>query len=307
MSFQIFIDGQEGTTGLEISELVAEHEAVTVIDVDSDLRKDPAYRTQQYQRADLVILCLPDQAAKESVSLSSDTRFIDASTSHRTAEGWTYGLPELCAGQRDAISQAQYVSNPGCYPTGFLLAVRPLIDDGLISKDQILQIHAVSGYSGGGKKLINAYADDCDKLPDTRLYSLDLQHKHLPEMQRYARLIQRPIFLPAVGPFYRGMTVNVALVDVDVDRVNELWHQRYDDEPFVDVLDWGHEGTLENGFLSAMRCNHTNRLDLLATSNGEQTLLCAVLDNLGKGASQAAVQNLNLMLGLNETIGLKVK
>ena len=304
MRISVFVDGHEGTTGLEIIDLLSQRPDIEVLPVDSERRKDPDYRRSQYELADLVVLCLPDIAAREAIGLSESVRLIDASTAHRTDPNWVYGLPELSTNQRKVIAQAQYVSNPGCYPTGFLLAIKPLIEDGLVATDDSLQIHAVSGYSGGGKKLISAYKDHGEELLDTRPYALELQHKHLPEMQCYAGLDRKPFFLPEVGPFYRGMIVKLALPRVSIEQVIQSWHLRYEHEPFVNVIDVQEEDTLEDGFLSAMRCNHTNRVDLLTTSNDDFTLVCAILDNLGKGASQAAMQNLNLMLGIEETKGL---
>ena len=305
MSSKVFIDGQEGTTGLEIASKLEERDDIELLSVDDTRRKDPAYKRERYANADVVVLCLPDDAAREAVTLDSTARLLDASTAHRTANDWVYGLPELRPDMRDAIGSAQYVSNPGCYPTGFLLAIRPLVDAGLVHKAQKLQVHAISGYSGGGKKLISRYQKQLSWLMDTRPYGLDLQHKHVPEMTCHAELTESPFFLPAVGPFYRGMIVTFALPATAAEEVHEIWSTRYQNESFVRVLPLGGNEALDEGFLSAEMCNHTNRVDLFLSGNDQDVVVCAVLDNLGKGASSAAVQNLNLMLGIDETKGLR--
>lgn len=305
MGFTVFIDGQEGTTGLEISEHLNRRDDISVVPVDERFRKDPAYKRERYGEADVVVLCLPDEAALEAVELDPGARILDASTAHRTAPSWVYGLPELSLQTRKSIGTAQYVSNPGCYPTGFLLAARPLIDDGIVPKSIKLQVHAVSGYSGGGKKLISRYETPDEQRLDTRIYGLNLKHKHVPEMRCHAGLDHPPFFLPAVGPFYRGMIVKFALTDTDTDSILNAWTSKYEQEQFVQVLPIGGEDELEDGFLSAERCNHTNRVDLLVCTNGNDVVVCAVLDNLGKGAASAAAQNLNLMLGIEESKGLR--
>ena len=305
MAFTVFIDGQEGTTGLEIFALLRGRDDISVVPVDERFRKDPAYKRERYDEADVVLLCLPDLAAREAVDLMPGARFLDASTAHRTEPNWVYGLPELTPDTRNSIAAAQYVSNPGCYPTGFLLAARPLVDQGIVPNSQRLQVHAVSGYSGGGKKLISQYDVRQDQLKDTRVYGLNLEHKHLPEMRCHAGLNHAPFFLPAVGPFYRGMVVKFALSGIGADAVIHAWSSKYEHEQFVQVLPAGGGDTLEDGFLSAELCNNTNRVDLLVSSNGYDTVVCSVLDNLGKGAATAAVQNLNLMLGIDESTGLR--
>ena len=306
MGFKVFIDGQEGTTGLEISGHLSAREDISIVPVEERFRKDVSYKRERYAEADVVVLCLPDEAAREAVALDKEARFLDASTAHRTAPAWVYGLPELLLQTRESIATAQYVSNPGCYPTGFLLAVRPLIDLGIVPTSQKLQVHAVSGYSGGGKKLISRYDSHRNQLMDTRVYALSLEHKHVPEMRCHANLENSPFFLPAVGPFYRGMVVNFALPSTDAKSVFDAWNSKYEGEPFVRVLPIGGNDVLEDGFLSAERCNQTNRVDLLVSTNGDDAVVCAVLDNLGKGAASAAAQNLNLMLGVDETMGLRV-
>ncbi len=301
---KVFIDGQEGTTGLEIHRYLDTREDIVLMPVDHNLRKDPTYKRERYAEAAVVVLCLPDGAAREAVELDDRARFLDASTAHRTAPDWTYGLPELSVCQRSAIKDAQHVSNPGCYPTGFLLAVRPLIGAGIVPASQTIQVHAISGYSGGGKKLITQYSSQREVPEDTRVYGLDLNHKHVPEMLRYSGLQVSPFFLPSVGSFYRGMIVKFALPNTAVAAVHEAWTAAYENEPFVKVLPIGGANALQDGFLSTQRCNCTNRVDLLVSSNGRDSLVCAILDNLGKGAAGGAVQNLNLMLGFDERTGL---
>lgn len=315
MSRHIFIDGQEGTTGLEIHERLRSRSDVTVLQIDPEKRKDEGARRELMARADLVILCLPDAAAEEAVALApAGTRIIDASTAHRVAPGWVYGLPELAPEVRTAIAGATHVTNPGCYPTGMLLAVRPLVDAGVIPPFYPLTVHALSGYSGGGKKLIQAFADHdhSGKSPDwtVRTYALPLSHKHVPEMRVQGRLEFPPIFCPAVGHYYQGMLVSVPLhVRVLAQRVtpadvHAVLAKRFEGERFVKVLPLGGASTAPEGFLSPVACNGTNRVELLVSGNDEQILLSARLDNLGKGASGAAVQSLNLMLGLGEETGL---
>lgn len=304
MGYPIFIDGLEGTTGLEISACLSVRDDLELIPVDEAHRKDPAYKKEKYGEAEVVLLCLPDDAARAAVELDADARFLDASTAHRTNPNWVYGLPELNENTRAAIGSARCVANPGCYPTGFLLAARPLIDRGLVRSTEKIQIHAVSGYSGGGKKLIARYESHDTNLQDTRVYGLNLKHKHVPEMQRHAMLEVPPVFLPSVGPFYRGMIVKFAVPNTSAEEIHSAWLEAYEDEPFVRVLPPGGENALVDGFLSAELCNKTNRVDLIVTANEDDALVLAVLDNLGKGAASAAVQNLNLMLNIDQTKGL---
>lgn len=313
---RVFIDGQEGTTGLQIQERLSGRGDLELLQIADPDRKDPGRKRELYARADVVILCLPDAASREAVALLAEarTRVIDASTAHRVAEGWVYGLPELAPDQRERLRTASRVSNPGCYPTGFLLATRPLVDSGLIPADYPVTVFALSGYSGGGKKMIQAFLehDHSGKSPDwtVRPYALALAHKHVPEMREHARLSSAPIFLPAVGNYYQGMTVSVPLHTralpgrVRPADVHALLAERYAKEPFVRVLPLGGEEAAPGGLLSPVGCNGTNRVELLVTGHDEQILVTARLDNLGKGASGAAVQNLNLMLGVGETTGL---
>ena len=315
MAHKVFIDGQAGTTGLEIVGRLRARRDIDLLEIDDAHRKDPAQRRAYLNDADLVLLCLPDDAAREAVALLGNgrARVIDASTAHRVAPGWAYGLPELNAAQRASIRDGRRVSVPGCYPTGFILSVRPLIDAGILAASQPLSVHAVSGYSGGGRAMIERYhaAEACGLagvLP-TMTYGLTLAHKHVPEMHQYSGCAQRPLFSPSVGHYYKGMLVHVPIANewmgarraVDVHRVLE---ERYAEEPCVNVLPLGAESALDGGFLSPTGANGTNRIDMMVFGNNDHTLIVARYDNLGKGASGAAVQCLNLMLGIDELHGL---
>ncbi len=312
----VFIDGHEGTTGLKIRERLEGRSDICVSEIPSEDRKNNAVKKEYLNGADVVIICLPDTAAKESVGLLTNpaTRVIDASTAHRTAEGWVYGMPEIDTAQRKLIAGARRVSNPGCYATGFVAALRPLIVAGLVPPDYPATCCATSGYSGAGKKLIQVYTGPRtpgDALHAPRPYALGLAHKHLPEMQKAAGLSSAPLFMPMVGDFYQGMTVHVPLLPrllpthPGPSAIHETLAAHYAGEPFVRVMPLGDECVLDGGFLSPMSCNETNRMDLYVFGHAEQVLVVAVLDNLGKGASGAAVQNLNLMLGIDETAGLE--
>ena len=311
MSHRVFIDGQAGTTGLELASRLQCHAQIELLAIEDHLRKDLARRRDLFGQADVAVLCLPDEAAREAVDLAREARLLDASTAHRTSDGWVYGLPELEPGQRQAIRGAGRVANPGCYPTGFVLSVRPLIEAGLVSPDLPLRVNAVSGYSGGGKSMIAKYRD-CDSAAwRHRAYGLDLSHKHVPEMRTYAKTHLAPLFTPAVGHYRSGMLVQVGLFAAELERnaapvdVHQTLAERYAGEPFVHVHPYHpHEEALDDGFLSPTARNGTNHLDLMVFGNDDHVLIASRYDNLGKGAAGAAVQNLNLMLGLPETAGL---
>ncbi len=306
----VFIDGQAGTTGLEIAARLAGRGDLDVLPIEGERRKDDGRRRELMRQADVVVLCLPDDAARGAVELAPEARFLDASTAHRVAADWVYGLPELDPGQRARIGDARRVSNPGCYPTGFILAVRPLVESGLLPPERPLRVNALSGYSGGGKSLIARYRACDTEAMRARPYGLGLGHKHVPEMHVHSLTKQAPLFVPAVAHFYQGMLVQVPLFARELggaraDEVCDVLKARYADEPFVRVHDYPvMEDALDAGFLSATDRNGSNDLDLMVFGHDEQVLLVARFDNLGKGASGAAVQNLNLMLGLPEAAGV---
>jgi N-acetyl-gamma-glutamyl-phosphate reductase len=307
----IFIDGAAGTTGLEIADRLAGRAEFTLITLDDDKRKDPAAKREALNDADFVILCLPDDAAKEAVAMttSSHTRIIDASTAYRIDPDWAYGFAEYRIGQRDRIASARLVSNPGCYPTGFLGLVAPLVAAGLIPADWPYTVNAVSGYSGGGKALIQRLEGEGADI-GFRTYGLDLAHKHVPEMQVHAGLVHAPIFAPAVVRAFRGMIVEVPLPLFampkagNADALRAALAAHYAGSPVVTV----HTEAAPSELLMHADQAPTDRLDLyvLASPDGSQVRLLAMLDNLGKGASGAAVQNLNIMAGLDETSGLRL-
>ena len=315
---KIYVDGHVGTTGLRIRDWLAGRADLDLLRLPEASRKDPAARRAQVEEADVAVLCLPDDAARDAAAwaATAGTRVVDASTAHRVAEGWVYGLPELEPERRARIRGATRVSNPGCYPSGFLLLVRPLVDAGLLASGAPLSIHALSGYSGGGRALIERWEDPgrgLESLPFEAPYALDRVHKHVPEMTRYAGLTREPQFVPAVGPFRCGMRVQVPipaglLAGADAGRngarVHEALADRYAGEPFVRVAPRP-ESAPDEWSMDPRGCNDTNGMDLHVHPHPSgHVLLAAILDNLGKGASGAAIQNLNLMLGFDEGAGL---
>ncbi len=311
MTARVFIDGAVGTTGLEIRERLAGRGEINLITLPEAQRRDAAARADALNAADFVILCLPDEAAVEAVSLieNPDTRVIDASSAHRVADGWTYGFAELEPGQQAAIAESARVSNPGCYPTGFLALVRPLVRAGVIPHDWPLSVNAVSGYSGGGKSMIAAFeepdAPDADPTA-WRGYALGLTHKHVPEMQRHARIAHPPIFAPSVARTYRGMVVQVPLPlhalarNWSLAQIEAILTDAYRDSPVVRVA------TGEDALVRIEDDAGTDRLTVRVTGDADAgiAMLVATLDNLGKGAAGAAVQNLNIMAGLDPVAGL---
>ena len=313
---KVYIDGHVGTTGLRIREWLANRCDLEIISPAEDRRKSEAARRECLLAADIAVLCLPNEASQQAAGWVTDspTRLIDASTAHRVADGWVYGLPELQPEQRDAIRTAKRVANPGCYASAFVLLVRPLIDAGVLTSQAGLSIHALSGYSGGGRALIDKWEDPqlgLGGLPYEAPYALTSRHKHIPEMVCYAGLDHDPQFVPAVGPFRCGMRVEVPLhasllpPGTTGEAVWEVFQQRYQHEPFVRLVPQG--ATVEERSLNPQACNDTNCLELhvLPHPSGH-ILLVATLDNLGKGACGVAIQNLNLMLGVAETTGLPV-
>lgn len=331
MAARVFIDGEAGTTGLQIRQRLERRGELSLLSIDPARRKDPAARAEALNAADAVVLCLPDEAAREAVSLitRSGVRVIDASTAHRVAPGWTYGFAEMDREQASAIAASSRVANPGCFATGAIALLRPIVGAGLLPADFPVTVSAVSGYSGGGRPLIAEYSAQAAEAEAAgqasrdvyRIYGLPLAHKHLPEIQTYARLQHAPVFLPAVARFAQGMLVEVPLPlwalpgTVTPSALREVLEAAYAGSRFVQVASAQETEALQKartgagGYLAALdpeSLNGTNRMRLFVFGGGDgsQALLVAILDNLGKGASGAAVQNLNLMLGLDEAAGL---
>lgn len=306
--FKVFIDGSAGTTGLRIREMLGKRADISLITISESARKDVAARKEAINASDVTFLCLPDDAAREAVALVENphTVVIDASTAHRTAAGWAYGFPELSRAHRAAVAQSKRIANPGCYASGFIALVYPLVRAGIVAPNYPFVCHAVSGYSGAGKKGIAEYeAENRSPVYDTpRLYALSLTHKHLPEMQAVCGLTRTPVFNPYVCDYYCGMTVNVPLFSdllckrAGAAEIKEILAAHYAGSSFLSV---GEEGS---GYISANTLNGTNRMQLLVNGGEERILLTARFDNLGKGASGAAIQNMNLALGLDERISL---
>ena len=324
MGFKVFVDGQEGTTGLRIHEYLGARADIDVLKIDADKRKDPAERARLLNAADVAFLCLPDAASREAAAMVTNphTCLIDASTAHRTAPGWAFGLPELARGQREAIRSAKRIANPGCHASAFILAVRPLVDAGLLPRDAALTATSITGFSGGGKAMIADYwaareahrtlapAAPDGPLDSPRPYSLGLAHKHLPEMTTHTGLAHPPLFMPVVANFYKGLAVSVPLhlasfrAGTTPEQVHEALVAHYAGERFIRVMPLRDEATLAVGALDVQACNDTNRVDLFVFASDTQVLLVARLDNLGKGASGAAVQSMNLHLRVDEALGL---
>lgn len=310
----MYIDGHVGTTGLRIRDWLAGREDIELLTLPDSQRKDTTARRERLQAADLAVLCLPDDSAREAAVWAEEasTRLIDASTAHRVAPGWVFGLPELQPDQRQAIRSARFVANPGCYSSAFLLLLRPLVEAQAVAADAPLTIHALSGYSGGGRQMIECWEDPSGGLvglPYEAPYALERVHKHVPEMMRYSGLRAEPYFEPAVGPFRCGMRVQVPLhASMTAASGRQIWEilsARYAAEPFVRVLPLQEPLQTDDRSFDPRACNDTNRVDLhvLPHPSGH-VLLMAILDNLGKGASGVAIQNLNLMLGFDEAAGL---
>ncbi len=314
MKKTVFVDGQHGTTGLKIRERLSGRDDIEVIEIEEEKRKDPAARRELLNRADVVFLCLPDDAARESVSLieNGDTRVIDGSTAHRVAEGWVYGLPEL-KGQRELIKRSKRIAVPGCHATGFVAMLYPLVVEGVVPPDYPVSCHAVAGYSGGGRNMISDYESEgaTEYVRTPRLYALKLDHKHLPEMQKITGLARPPVFSPTVVNVYQGEIISIPLVTeflkkrVTAGDIRTLLADYYAGERFIRVMPYPPDTGLKGGFLIFTDCNGTNDLDIFVFGGEDRVLLSARFDNLGKGASGAAVQNMNIMLDLPETAGLE--
>ena len=311
MAFKVFVDGQEGTTGLQINEYLARRADIEVLKIDAEKRKDLNERKRLINASDVTFLCLPDDAAKESVTLvdNPNTCIIDASTAHRVNPAWTFGLPELEREQRARIRASKRIANPGCHATAFILALKPLVASGLLPADTQIAANSITGYSGGGKKMIEHYQSP-QRIDAPRPYALGLAHKHLPEMRAYSGLSVAPIFQPIVGPFYKGLAVTAYLHPSQFARkatpadVQKILADYYSGETFIRVAPVDLEANTDGGFFNVEANNDTNRVDLFVFGNDERLLVVGRLDNLGKGASGAAVQSMNVHLGVEETLGL---
>lgn len=308
---KVYIDGQSGTTGLQIYDRIGSREDLELLRIDEDKRHDTGERRRFLNDADIVFLCLPDDGAREAVSLidNPDVRVIDASTAHRTADDWTYGFPELSPEQRTAIAQSRRVANPGCHATGFISCAAPLVRMGIVPADYPFTCFSLTGYSGGGKKMIADYEapERRQELSAPGIYGLTLRHKHLPEMQKVCGLAQPPVFLPVVDDYYKGMATTIMLHNrllpgaPSAQEICSRLQEYYQDAHFVSVLPFGENPST----LYAAELAGTNHLRIVVCGHGDQTSVTALFDNLGKGASGAAVQNMNIMLGLDETVGLE--
>ena len=319
--FKVFVDGEAGTTGLQINERLANRDDVELLHIDPELRKDAKERQRLINESDVTFLCLPDAASKESAELCTNpkTKIIDASTAHRTNPAWAYGLSELSPEFRKAVETNTRIANPGCHASGFILGVYPLIAAGLLKKNADLATYSLTGYSGGGKKMIASYEAEGAQIShpgeSPRLfapspYALGHHHKHLPEMTLVCGLEKAPIFNPVVGPYYKGMAVSTALFQSSLTKsasakdVQEILAAHYANTRFVKVLPFEEEPTLDAGSLNPTECNGTNEAHVYVFGKDSSIQVSVILDNLGKGASGAAIQNMNIALGLDEGIGL---
>lgn len=313
MKTKVFIDGHEGTTGLRIHERLQERDDIQLVPIADDKRKDPDAIRACMKEADIAFLCLPDQAAKEAVELAKDcdVRIIDTSTAHRTAEGWTYGFPELAPEQVKAIAESDRVANPGCHATGVIALVEPLVQMGVMKPDYPVFATSLTGYSGGGKKMIAQYesADKPKELLAPRQYGLSQKHKHLPEIVANTGLDYEPNFSPVVADYYSGMEVMVPIVtaflsgDADADTIWQVLYSHYEDSRFIHVLPFGED---KGGFIAANGMSGYDDMEIIVTGNDKRVAVTALFDNLGKGASGAAIQNMNIMLGLDPATGLNL-
>lgn len=326
MSYKVFIDGASGTTGLKIHEYMKNRDDLEVIQIDYEKRHDIPERVKLIEEADITFLCLPDDAAREIAKAApEDARIIDTSTAHRTDESWVYGMPEMSKTRRERIKNANRVANPGCHATGVIMLIKPLIDNALISRDYPFAVTSITGYSGGGKNMIVQYESEerTNSLESPRQYGITQEHKHIPEIMKYTGLTSQPAFMPIVADYYSGMEVIVPIkgshiaetifekTEDEKDRefivangvkrfVENTFKKFYERQPLVKLV----ENSDEGGFIAANRLSDTNELEISIEGTDENILLIATFDNLGKGASGAAIQNMNIMLGLDETTGL---
>ena len=303
---KVFIDGSAGTTGLRIADRLANRSDLTILTLTGDARKDPQARKEALFESDIAFLCLPDAAAKEAAALAegSKVRIIDTSTAHRVNPNWDYGFAELSAAHRSAIENSARVANPGCHASGFIASVCPLVAKGIIDKAFPLTAYSLTGYSGGGKSLIAEYEDENrdPRHESHRIYGLPLQHKHLPEMQQVCGLSLPPVFSPILGDFYEGMATSVLLPGFDSQKVWEALAAHYEGQKIVSVAPLGGD----EGLIYASTLANKDTMRIIVTGHERQTMVTALFDNLGKGASGAAIQNMNIMLGIDETTGLSL-
>jgi N-acetyl-gamma-glutamyl-phosphate reductase len=314
MKKTVFIDGQHGTTGLKIHERLNSRKDIQLIEIPVEKRKDPEARQKLLNEADIIFLCLPDDAARESVSLITNKSVcvIDGSTAHRVTEGWVYGLPELKKEQRTLIKNSKRIVVPGCHATGFISILYPLVSKGIVAPDYPVTSYALAGYSGGGNAMIASYKNESasDDMKNPRPYSLALNHKHLPEMTKIVGLAQTPLFAPTVLNVYNGEIIFIPLVasylkkQLSAGDIQTVLAEYYTGERFIKVMPYPPDSYLKGGFMTLIDCNNTNNLEIFVFGGKDKILLAARFDNLGKGSSGAAVQNMNLVLGLPEDTGL---
>ncbi len=303
---KVFIDGSVGTTGLRIFERLEKRKDIELITLPEQLRKDSNARKEMLNKADIAFLCLPDSAATQAVGMveNDNTVIIDTSTAHRTNDDWTYGFPEI-SGQREKIKNSKRIANPGCHASGFISLVAPLVENGIINKDVLLSCFSLTGYSGGGKKMISDYENSGDALLAPRIYGLNQQHKHLPEMSKVCGLDNMPIFSPIVSSYYSGMQVTVPLfakqINGDIEKIKSVYKNYYTGKiiRFIDGAD-------ENGFLSSDTLSYNDGMQICVFGNNDRITLVSRFDNLGKGASGSAIQNMNIVLGVSEETGLNL-
>ncbi len=303
---KVFINGSSGTTGLRIHERLAQRSDIELLTLPEDKKKDPVYVKAALHESEIAFLCLPDAAAKEAVALAEGSRvkLIDCSTAHRTSEGWAYGFPELSKAHREAIANSKRVANPGCHASGFIAGVYPLVSRGVIPADYPITSYSLTGYSGGGKSLIGEYEDENrdPRHESHRIYGLDLRHKHLPEMQKVCGLAQPPLFSPILGDFYEGMATAVLLPGFEAGRIWETLAEHYEGQKLVSVSPLGGDESVIYASTLALK----DSMRIAVSGHGEQCMVIALFDNLGKGASGAAIENMNILLGLDESTGLNV-